>query len=352
MTIECTTYCLDVENDCREACDANSTCINECDESLISCLTHCPCRSECPNGCNGCSGVFCQCQNADSNEEYLECEVIFFICFIQLGYLMFFVKAHFDHLYNVCVVSCPTGDFTCNANCFREYTSNLEFCPCQSGCPNGCPCNVYQCPETTTAPSNTTTASTTSTITKAPLPATEVLVLHRRSSIITNAAGRQDTNFDFVFDGTEVDNSCSMTWQNNFYIFGGAEPYKKRQIAQLIGCRLTSIGYLDFNHTEGACANVADEKLYLCFNGEFGDDHNQCRVALSPTGDFEEINQSSYGHLQTRIAASEGSCYNCLFGSLFQMIFSHWARGWGTRKPKSCGPIATLGRRLVIIPIV
>merc|ERR1712106_85099 len=151
----------------------------------------------------------------------------------------------------------------------------------------------------------TSTLPTTSTTTKAPLQATEVLVLSTSIiavPIITNAAGRQDTDFDFVFgEGTEVDYSCSMTWQNELYIFGGY--FKKRQISKLIGCELTKIGELEFDHYGGACANVADTKLYLCFNLGSGD-YNKCRVALSPTGIFEEINRSNFDHHYTRIAAS------------------------------------------------
>ena len=226
------------------------------------------------------------------------------------------IKAHFDRLYNACVVSCPTGDFACNGNCFREYTSNLELCPCQSGCPHGCPCDVYQCPGTTTSSSTTTTTTTaltttsitTTTTTKAPLQATEVLVLNTYSNnvpIITNAAGRQDTDFDFAFgEGTEVVCSCSMTWKNELYIFGGGR--EMRQISKLVGCQLTKVGELDFDHYWGACANVADAKLYLCFNDNLGD-LNKCRVATSPTSVLEEINQSSYDHRWTRIAASEGN---------------------------------------------
>ena len=72
-------YCFAVLGECRDACGANSTCINECDDKMIDCAIHCPCRSECQNGCDGCSGAFCQCYDADSNEQYLECEVRFLI---------------------------------------------------------------------------------------------------------------------------------------------------------------------------------------------------------------------------------------------------------------------------------
>ena len=96
-----------------------------------------------------------------------------------------------------------------------------------------------------------------------------------------------------------------MTWQNELYIFGGDT--KKKQISKLTGCELTKIGELDFNHEYGACANVADAKLYLCFNAYKSGDYNRCRVATSPTGVFEEIDRSNFDHRWTRIAASEGN---------------------------------------------
>ena len=72
-----------VQNDCREACGANSTCINECDDTLTDCLIHRPCRSECPDECTGCSSVFCQFKDAANilalgswNPEHKKAEIL------------------------------------------------------------------------------------------------------------------------------------------------------------------------------------------------------------------------------------------------------------------------------------
>lgn len=216
--------------------------------------------------------------------------------------------AYYDQLYNLCVLSCSTGDFACNGKCFREYTQNLELCPCQSGCPNGCPCEVYECPESTTGLSTTTANSMTTT---APSLATDVLVLSTINSdsvpIITNANEKKDRNFFFLYgEETEVKYACSLTWMNELYVFG--ESSNKKQISELIGCQLKNIGELAFNLYYGACANVDNTKLYLCFNSGT-DDYNKCRVATSPTGEFNEINRSSHYHRATRIAASKGELY-------------------------------------------
>ena len=133
-----------------------------------------------------------------------------------LSKLLVFLQTYYGRFYNLCVYSCTNGDLVCNGNCFREYTANLEQCPCRSGCPNGCPGDVYECPETT-----------------------DVLVLNTQSlsnvPIITNALGREDSDFVFDFgEGTEAYGSCSLTWQNEHFVFGGTN--NKTQISKIVGC--------------------------------------------------------------------------------------------------------------------
>ena len=50
---------------------------------------------------------------------------------------------------------------------------------------------------------------------------------------------------------TEVFASCSITFQNRFYVFGGAT--ETRQVSQVAQCRLKQIGKLDFDFQNGAC---------------------------------------------------------------------------------------------------
>ena len=47
--------------------------------------------------------------------------------------------------------------------------------------------------------------------------------------------------------------SCSITWRNEYYIFGGAGD-NKRQISKLAGCQLSSIGALPFDFYAGGCS--------------------------------------------------------------------------------------------------
>ena len=215
-------------------------------------------------------------------------------------------KAYYTILYNVCVVNCATGDLLCVSVCSRTYQENILQCPCQSGCPNGCPCEVYVCPTTTTSTTTTTALPTTTTTTVAS-PKTEVLVLSTMNKenvpIITNVSGREDRNFYFMMDeNTQVRYSCGLTWRNQHFIFGGDS--QKKQISKIKNCKLELVGQLDFNHYDGGCANVGDNRIYLCFNDDSAD-YQKCRMSTSPTSRFEEITTSINEHKQSRIAASE-----------------------------------------------
>ena len=107
----------------------------------------------------------------------------------------------------------------------------------------------------------------------------------------------------FMFgDDTEVYHSCSVTWRNDFYIFGGNK--NKNQISMLNGCKLERIGTLEFEHWLGACA-VANHQILLCFNLSINDG-KKCRTANSPTGQFSEISSSNFDHQQTRIGVGPG----------------------------------------------
>ena len=37
-------------------------------------------------------------------------------------------------------------DSICMSTCLRQYDQTMNNCPCNGGCPNGCPCPTYQCP--------------------------------------------------------------------------------------------------------------------------------------------------------------------------------------------------------------
>jgi len=94
-----------------------------------------------------------------------------------------------------------------------------------------------------------------------------------------------------------------MTYQNQHYIFGGES--NKKQILQITGCSLTNIGTLAFNFRHGACANVDDNSVYLCFSIAGGNEYRLCRFSTSPTGTFEKTDLSYEQHYMTRIGSNK-----------------------------------------------
>ena len=216
-------------------------------------------------------------------------------------------------VYNRCLLNCPAGDALCLSECAREYQGkgstflhetkirtsgpncqkeNLNRCPCQYGCPNGCPCPEYTCPGSD-------------------ISSSDILVLSTFNSlnvpIITNGWGKDDRDFSFSLDtGTEVYSSCGLTWQNRHFIFGGAN--QMTQISMVDDCTLKLVGQLEFIYRYGACASVDDRLIYLCFTNDSGS-FRKCRYSTSPLGEFQQISDSNHDHFMTRIAADKSKFY-------------------------------------------
>ena len=180
-----------------------------------------------------------------------------------------------------------------------------------SGCPNGCPCDDYVCPSPSTTTALTSTTPTWETTTTTTTSNTDVLILLTNcrdwtdcGPVVTNAAGLDDRNINFDFaENTEVAYSCGLTFRNQYFVFGGGS-IGSSQISQVIDCQLKRIGQLSFDFEEGGCANVRNNRIYLCFN-DAPSDHRKCRMASSPTDQFEQISYSIYHHESIRIAASD-----------------------------------------------
>ena len=133
--------------------------------------------------------------------------------------------------------------------------------------------------------------------------------------VITDSSGKTEyayEDFDFEFGRlTQVAGSCSVTYRGDFYVFGGYPFPLTRQISKvsdskLKGCSLKRIGSLDFDFYSGGCAAVNEEAIYLCFDW---DDRNRCHVGADPVGPFSNVTESQFAHVDTRIAANEGT--NC-----------------------------------------
>ena len=139
---------------------------------------------------------------------------------------------------------------------------------------------------------------------KAPKPKTSVLILNTfeiNRPIITDATGSVNTNFLFLYgEGTEAWKSCSISWKNEFYIFGGRN--ERRQISKIIGCELKRVGTLSFDLLRGACSTFAEQQVFLCFDE---DNSDACYTAADPELPFTSILSSTHEHRYISIASSD-----------------------------------------------
>ena len=98
-----------------------------------------------------------------SNEDYISCAEYFEAQYTG-QVVRFILNFEYGKLESAkdCIVSCDAGDVLCLAGCARQLDLNMELCPCQTDCPNGCPCPNFQCSESTTPrPTTQTTAADT-----------------------------------------------------------------------------------------------------------------------------------------------------------------------------------------------
>ena len=101
----------------------------------------------------------------------------------------------------------------------------------------------------------------------------------------------------FDLNNKEVRDSCGVTHENNFFIYGGQS--NKRQVLQLTDCSLSNIGSIPFNHYRGA-----NRLIILSFDH---DEDKQCRKATTPLGEWSDMALSTYDHHATQIATSPGN---------------------------------------------
>ena len=198
-----------------------------------------------------------------------------------------------------CIVNC-NGEQQCISVCLRAYDFQLFNCPCNEGCPSGCPCETYECPITTTiSPTTTTTMSQ---------PNTSVLVLSttnvKNRPIITDLNGNQDSrHFFFKFDDrTDAYYSCGLMYRGIYYLFGGHD--EKRQVSKIEHCALNRIGSLPFDMYGGACT-VANDFIFIGFGDKNLDSNKGFYSAVSPIGPFTGLEYSIYSHSEIQIASSE-----------------------------------------------
>ena len=109
----CVKKCNAMMNECWDNCEGDEVCDYDCSKEGDQCIDACPCFSDCPSGCDGCTSSFCVCSEPEEDPDYIVC------------------AAQAESVYVGCLAGCPAGDTVCVASCSRNYNIMIDQCPCQ-----------------------------------------------------------------------------------------------------------------------------------------------------------------------------------------------------------------------------
>ena len=156
-------------------------------------------------GCFTCLNAICfpeECDSDDINVNYKKC------------------LEDLQDVYGECTLDCYATqpfDPDCILDCSNSFVGDHDNCPCQTGCPKGCPCENYDCQ----IDDSTDDYS--------------VLVLQHGGGnnkldpfvIDFNGSVNKEVTFRFE-DNTDVYAACSVLYREKWYVFGGN--YQPRQV--------------------------------------------------------------------------------------------------------------------------
>ena len=110
------------------------------------------------------------------------------------------------------------------------------------------------------------------------------------------------------------------------FIFGGQE--EDHQISKVEDCRLKSVGQLNFRMVDGACTNVADEAVFICFHDIYDfSTGKKCWKASQPLDTFKALSlYSTYSHRMTRIGNNGGKLDSSEIDPQFRKNTCCWSK--------------------------
>ncbi|CAG5108397.1 Oidioi.mRNA.OKI2018_I69.chr1.g3776.t1.cds [Oikopleura dioica] len=113
---------------CLSNCSSNdASCESGCVREGFDCIDGCPCHTDCILGCENCSADICNaCAFPEENEDHVKC------------------LAEFERELIECIQNCG-GNSSCVSLCTVQYSQDILNCPCEEGCPDGCPCPNFDC---------------------------------------------------------------------------------------------------------------------------------------------------------------------------------------------------------------
>ena len=133
---------------------------------------------------------------------------------------------------------------------------------------------------------------------------------------------------------TEVENSCSLTWQGRMLVFGGYT--HTRQISEVEGCGLIRLDHdLPFDLYRGACTTYDSDMMLFCFDRS---DTKACWTS-SDLYNFDKSDDSFYKHEYIQIATADekrgvlavGSCCGG-GGHSFTEMYDYRTQAWNEKQ--------------------
>ena len=346
--------CVDVD-ECfinTEICDENADCLNTDGSYKCSCR-----KGFFGNGVSSCFIGSCSASNCRANQKCvsptgIDCECIkgFVLndksvcddfdecasgthlcsenasCANTVGSFNCTCKTGFSGNGLSCLLSdrCAAGFHNCHADAMCENTDVSYSCICKKGfIGNGASCSdLDEC--TTNAHDCISDSNCHNTIGSFTCSceagvgelcrANWILVLNTmegsKSLMIDGKGKSKEIKFTYEYK-TQAQGSCSIVWQSKMYIFGGNS--YQRQISVVDQCKLTSIGELQFNMNDGACAQRDNTEVFICFEVAYdpGTTKN-CHRSNGPLEIFTKLPSSTFDHGFTRIAVTSGE-FSCHF---------------------------------------
>ena len=131
----CSTSCEDILLTCLDNCDwGDVSCERVCVRDGFDCIDGCPCHADCILGCQDCTADICNaCAVPEENDDHVK-------CFAELEQELF-----------KCIQNCG-GNSSCVTLCSVQYSQDILNCPCEEGCPDGCPCPNFNCGDSESEP--------------------------------------------------------------------------------------------------------------------------------------------------------------------------------------------------------
>ena len=173
-----------------------------------------------------------------------------------------------EEVFIECTNNCDSFDLVCHTDCSDAYHDQLTLCPCKEGCPNGCPCENYECYEEEEEVNHDEDMHMLifNPHNSGQKPSYNVI----KFSMFNTTDGFQEEMHQVGITQpnlfrTEASHMCSFVNNGRMFLAGGIEQYKKkRKFGELIGNEVKQLADLPMDFSRGICAgDIGKDKIAM-----------------------------------------------------------------------------------------